>query len=111
VFVVAIVTKKHFLNKCLFSFHEEKKKKYYFTDLRRTGGDFKISKTVLKTRLKTKKTIYFNFWKIPCCPFLKLLKKGIFSVFERFIEDYLRNLTCWEKSKNKIGLSATSMNR
>jgi hypothetical protein len=27
VFVVAIVTKKHFLNKCLFSFHKEKKKK------------------------------------------------------------------------------------
>jgi hypothetical protein len=28
VFVVAIVTKKHFLNKCLFSCHKEKKKKY-----------------------------------------------------------------------------------
>jgi hypothetical protein len=28
------------------------------------------------------------------------LKEGIFSVSEIFIEDYLRNLTSWEKSKN-----------
>jgi hypothetical protein len=37
------------------------------------------------------------------------LNKGIFSVFGRFIEDYLRSLTSWEKSKNKFGLSALKL--
>jgi hypothetical protein len=32
--------------------------------------------------------------------FPKPLKVGIFSVSGKFIEDYSRNLTCWEKSKN-----------
>jgi hypothetical protein len=37
------------------------------------------------------------------------LNKGILSVFGRFIEDYLRNLTWWEKSKNRFGFSALKL--
>jgi hypothetical protein len=48
-----------------------------------------------------------GFRKIPYSFFLE----GIFSVFGRYIEDYLRNLTCWEKSKNRFGLSATKLTR
>jgi hypothetical protein len=69
----------------------------YFTDLRQTKAVKKIPKTVMKTRLKTKEsTFIFAFRKIPCGLFPKLLEKGTFSVFGRFIEDYLRNLTYWE---------------
>jgi hypothetical protein len=32
--------------------------------------------------------------------------RSISSVFGRFIEDYLKNLTCWEKSINRFGLYA-----
>jgi hypothetical protein len=59
-----------------------------------------ISKTVLKTRLKTKETTLFVKYIVA---FFLSLNKGIFSVFRRFIEDYLRTLMCWEKSKNRIG--------
>jgi hypothetical protein len=38
--------------------------------------------------------IYFGSQKIPRCLFPKPINQGIFSVFGRFIEDYLRNLTC-----------------
>jgi hypothetical protein len=31
--------------------------------------------------------------------FPKPLNKGMCSIFGRFIEDYNRDLTCWEKSK------------
>jgi hypothetical protein len=37
--------------------------------------------------------------------------KDILSVFGRFIEDYLRNLKCWEKSKNRFGLSAPKLSK
>jgi hypothetical protein len=50
--------------------------------------------------------IYFGFRKIRCGLIPKPLNKGMSSVFERFIEEYLRNLTCWEKSENRFGLSA-----
>jgi hypothetical protein len=76
--------------------------------LRQTRRVKKIPKTVLKTRLKTKD---FGFRKIPCGVFAKPLNKGIFSDFGRFIEDYLRNLTCWEKLKNRFGLSATKLSK
>jgi hypothetical protein len=54
----------------------------YFTDYRQTRGAKKISITVLK---------------------------GILSIFEKFIVDYLRNLKCWEKSKIRFGLSAPKL--
>jgi hypothetical protein len=41
--------------------------------------------------------------------FLKPLNRGIFSVIERFIEDYLRNLTCWQNSKNRFRISAPKL--
>jgi hypothetical protein len=56
--------------------------------LRQTRGAKKNLKTVLKTRLKTKETVYLGLREIPCGPFSKPLNKGIFSDFGRFIEDY-----------------------
>jgi hypothetical protein len=60
-------------------------------------------------RLKTKETAYsyFGFRKIPCDFFPKPLNKDMFSVFGRFIKDYLRNLTCWEKSKHTVAISCS----
>jgi hypothetical protein len=76
--------------------------------LRQTRGAKKILRTVLKTGLKTKKKlVYFGFREIRCGLFLK----GIFSVFGRFIEEYLRNLTCWEKSKHRFGLSTSKLSK
>jgi hypothetical protein len=70
--------------------------------LRQTRGDKKIPKTVLKTILKIKKKhIYFNF--------VKYLV--VSCVSEIFIEDYLRNLTCWEKSKIRFELSASKLSK
>jgi hypothetical protein len=51
--------------------------------------------------------IYFSFREIPCSLIPKPLNKCILSVFGRFIEDYLTNLTCWEKSKNSAVLFST----
>jgi hypothetical protein len=51
------------------------------------------------------------FRKIPCGLFSKPLKEGIFSVSGIFIENYLRNLTCWEKSKNRFGLSEPKLSK
>jgi hypothetical protein len=48
---------------------------------------------------------------ILCDHIPKPLNKGIWSVFGRFIEDYLRNLTCWEKSKNRFGFSAPKLSK
>jgi hypothetical protein len=64
----------------------------------------RFQKQVLKARLETKETAY-NFRKIPCGH-----SKGIFSDFGRFFEDYLRNLTCWEKSKiSKVKIVLSSL--
>jgi hypothetical protein len=52
----------------------------------------KISKTALKTRFKTK--LNFGFRKTPCELLPKSFKKhskGIFNVYGRFTEDYLRS--------------------
>jgi hypothetical protein len=51
--------------------------------------------------------VYFDFVKyiVASFPTPKLLKE-FFSVSGIFIEEYLRSLTCWEKSKNRFGLSA-----
>jgi hypothetical protein len=51
----------------------------------------------LKTRGETKET--------------KPLKEGILSVSGIFIEDYLRNLTCWEKFENRDALSAPKLRK
>jgi hypothetical protein len=83
----------------------------YLTDLRRTRSAKKIPKTVLKTRQNQRNHVYFDFRKIYCGLFSKPLNKGIFSVFGRFIEDYLRNLMCWENSKNRFGISASKLSR
>jgi hypothetical protein len=48
---------------------------------------------------------YFGFRRILWRLLKKPLNKGIFSVFGRFIEDFLRNQTCWEKSKNRFGFN------
>jgi hypothetical protein len=60
---------------------------------------------------KQRNHVYLGFGKIPCGLFPKPLNKGIFSVFGRFIEDYLRNLTCWKKSKNRFGLNTPKLNK
>jgi hypothetical protein len=65
------------------------------TDLRQTRDDKKIPKTILKTESKLKKP----------------LKQGIFRVSGIFIEDYLRNLTCWEKSKYRFGINAPKLSK
>jgi hypothetical protein len=66
------------------------------TDFRQTRGAQKIPKTILKNKLNTKETP----------------NKGMISVFERFIEYYLRNLTCWEKSKYTVEInSSKSINK
>jgi hypothetical protein len=72
----------------------------YFTDLIHTKDAKKIPKTVLKTRHKTKEITY-NLM-LPCGLFLKPLNKDIFSIFGRFIEYYLRNLTGWKKFLKEI---------
>jgi hypothetical protein len=36
---------------------------------------------------------------------------GIFSVSGILIEDYLKNLTRWEKSKNRFGLNAPKLSK
>jgi hypothetical protein len=81
--------------------------------LRQTRCAKNIPKAVLKTRLTTKETTYtLVFVKYLVVSFPSLSKKE-FGVSGIFIEDYLRNLTCWEKSKNKFGLSTpkSSKNR
>jgi hypothetical protein len=55
--------------------------------------------------------VYFDFRKISCGLFPRPLNKGIFSVFGRFIENYLRNLTCWEKSTHRFGRSASKLSK
>jgi hypothetical protein len=66
--------------------------------MRRTRGAKKIPKTVLIIRLKIKETTYtFVFVKNLVASFPSHL--GIFSVYGRFIADYLQILTCWKKSK------------
>jgi hypothetical protein len=65
----------------------------YFTDFRQTRSAKKIPKTVLKEPTYT--LVFVNtLWSLP-----KPLNPVIFSVFGRFLEDYLRNLTWWKKYK------------
>jgi hypothetical protein len=47
--------------------------------------------------------------KKPSSVFVKYL--GHFSVFRRKIENYLRNLIYWEKSKNRFGLGAPKLSK
>jgi hypothetical protein len=56
---------------------------------------------------------FFFLWfhKIPCGLFHKPLKEGIFSVSGILIEDFLRNLKCWEKIKNRFGLNAPKLSK
>jgi hypothetical protein len=51
----------------------------------------------------------FGFRKIRSGLFPKPLDKGIFSVFGIFIDDYLRNLTFWEKLKKQIQTQRTKI--
>jgi hypothetical protein len=62
-----------------------------------------FQKQFWRPNIKPKKLRILWFRKIPCGLFPKPLKKYIFSGSGIFIEDYLRNLTCWEKSKNRFG--------
>jgi hypothetical protein len=43
--------------------------------------------------------------------FSKPSNKDILNVFGKFIEDYLRNLTCWENSKNRFVISTPKLNK
>jgi hypothetical protein len=61
---------------------------------------------IFETKTEVLKRFQKQLCKITCGPFPMPLKKGIFSVFGRFIDDYLRNLTCWEKSEIRFGLCA-----
>jgi hypothetical protein len=53
-----------------------------------------------RTNLKVSRHFLFYRFEATICGFRKihcgLFLKGISSVFERFIEAYHRNLTCWE---------------
>jgi hypothetical protein len=61
-----------------------------------------IPKTVLKTKLKTKEiTCTLVFVKYLVVSFRRY--KGFFSVFGGLIEDYDRDLTCWENSWTDLG--------
>jgi hypothetical protein len=51
--------------------------------------------------------LYFGSQKIPCCLFPEPINQGIFSLFGRFIEEYLSNLTCWKK----FGLGALKLSK
>jgi hypothetical protein len=66
-----------------------------FETNQRTRGAKNIPKTVLKTRLKMKETTYTLVF-VKCLWSLSEANKAMFSVFGIFIDDYLRNLTCWE---------------
>jgi hypothetical protein len=81
--------------------------------MRQTKDTKKFPKTFLKTKLKTKETTYtLVFGRRPSWVFPKPLNLDIiFSVFGRFIEDYIRILTFWEKSKNRFGLSAPKLTK
>jgi hypothetical protein len=57
----------------------------------------KIPKTILKTRLKTKEITY-NLVFVKYLVVFFRSHSGIFSVFRRFIENYLKNLTYSGKS-------------
>jgi hypothetical protein len=70
-----------------------------------------FQKQFWKQDSKSKKPCVLWFRKILCSFFSKLLKVAIFSVSGIFIEDYLRNLTCWKKSKNRFGLSAPKLSK
>jgi hypothetical protein len=67
----------------------------------------------LKTRLKTKETkytvVFVKYLERPQGILRKqqLLNKVMFSVFGRFIEDYLRNLTCWKKSMYAVVINSS----
>jgi hypothetical protein len=56
---------------------------FYYTDVRQTRDAKRFKK--------------FGFRKIPYGLLPKPLNKDIFSVFGIFTDDYLRNLTFWEK--------------
>jgi hypothetical protein len=74
----------------------------YFTELRQTRCDKKISKTVLFWKLDSKSKKPRLLRKISCGLFLEPLKETIFSASGIFTEDYVRNLTCWEKQESLI---------
>jgi hypothetical protein len=71
----------------------------------------RFQKQFWKLVQKPKKPRIFWFRKIPCGLFPKPFKEGIFNVFGIFIEDYLKNLTCWKKSPNRFGLSAPKLSK
>jgi hypothetical protein len=78
---------------------------YDFSDLRQTRCARKIRKPVLETTLITEETAYtLDFRKNFVVSSWSQL--GIFSAFGRFIEDYLSNLTCWEKTKYGVVISS-----
>jgi hypothetical protein len=74
--------------------------------VRQTTEAKEIPKTILNTRLKTKKKHgYFGFRKIPCGFLPKSLNYGIFSVFGGFIEEP----DVLGKSTNILGLNAPKL--
>jgi hypothetical protein len=78
----------------------------YFSDLRQTRCAEKISKPVLETTLFTKETMCtldFTKYFVVSFEVTQILKS---SAFGRFIDDYLRNLTCWEKTKYGVVISS-----
>jgi hypothetical protein len=68
--------------------------------LRQTRCARKIPKPVLETTLITKETTYTSdFRKYFVVSFWSHSIRTFLSASGRFIEIYLRNLTCWEKTK------------
>jgi hypothetical protein len=75
--------------------------------LRQTRCARKIPKPVLKTTLITKETTYYlDFGEYFVVSFWSHSIRAFFSALGRFIEDLLRNLTFWEKTKYGVTISS-----
>jgi hypothetical protein len=76
--------------------------------LRQFRSAKKISKTVLKSKLKTKETTNTLIAGKYLVGFLRSHSIRAFSVIFVF-GDYLKNLTCWKKSKHQIWAQRTKI--
>jgi hypothetical protein len=64
-----------------------------------------IPNPVLETTFISKETTYTLDFRV----ILLYLFGVILSAFGKFIEDFLRNLTCWEKIKNGVVIAAENL--
>jgi hypothetical protein len=88
-----------FLETCTWKFPDIS----YFSDLGKTRCARKIPKPVLETTLISKETTYILDFRKYFVESFWIHSIRTFSVL--FIENYLKNLTCWEKTKYGIVIS------